>query len=264
LAAVIGTAALLRGRYLRWGATDEEQHRALAGDELLPAVDQSATRAITINAAAESIWPWIAQLGQGRGGFYSYDWLENLVVRADIHNANRIVPEWQHVAVGAEVRLAPEVRLQVADLEPSRALVLRGSVPMGKVAPPYEFTWAFVLLLCLGTHLSVVALIFAVRLSGAMTCNHRLGLCAAAATGRDDPTRGARTVRILTPVGRDDRPTGPTRQLLHEPANAARHQDPGRTHAATARAELSGPVRRPPLPQVQLGMVLDTRPTHLF
>ena len=145
MAAVIGTAALLRGRYLRWGTTSEEQDRALAGDVLLPVVDHSTTRAITINAAAQDIWPWIVQLGQGRGGFYSYDWLENRVARIDIHNADRIVPEWQQITVGAEVRLAPEVRLRVAALEPGRALVLRGSVPMGQVAPPYEFTWAFVL-----------------------------------------------------------------------------------------------------------------------
>lgn len=144
--AVIGTAALLRRRYLRWGATNDEQHRSLAGDELLPAADQSTTRAITITAAADDIWPWIAQLGQGRGGFYSYDWLENLVVRADFHNADRIVPEWQQITVGGEVRLAPEVALKVVGLEPGRALVLRGSVPMGQAAPPYDFTWAFVLL----------------------------------------------------------------------------------------------------------------------
>jgi hypothetical protein len=145
LAAVLITAALLRRRYLRWGATNDEQHCTLAGDEQLPDADQSTTRAIMITAAAVDVWPWIAQLGQGRGGFYSYDWLENLLVRADYHNAERIVPEWQQIAVGAEVRLAPEVALKVVALEPVGALVLRGSVPMGEVAPPYEFTWAFVL-----------------------------------------------------------------------------------------------------------------------
>ena len=144
--AVVGIAALLRDKYLRWGATDEEQNRALAGDELLPAVNLSTTRAITIKTPADDVWPWIAQLGQGRGGFYSYDWLENLVAHIDIHNADRIVPEWQHIAVGSEVRLAPEVPLQVAALERGRALVLRGSVPVGQGTPPYEFTWAFVLL----------------------------------------------------------------------------------------------------------------------
>ena len=59
-------------------------------------MDQSTTRAITITTPADHVWPWIAQLGQGRGGFYSYDWLENLVAHIDIHNADQIVPEWQH------------------------------------------------------------------------------------------------------------------------------------------------------------------------
>jgi hypothetical protein len=146
VAAVLGTAALLRHRYLRWGATGAELHRALPGDEVLPTVGLSATRAITIHAAADDVWPWLAQLGQGRGGFYSYDWLENLVAHVDIHNADRIVPEWQHISVGSEVALAPQVRLKVVVLEPGRTLVLRGSVPMGQVASPYDFTWAFVLL----------------------------------------------------------------------------------------------------------------------
>jgi hypothetical protein len=109
-------------------------------------VNLSTTRAITITAPANQVWPWIAQLGQGRGGFYSYDWLENLVAHIDIHNADRIVPEWQHLTVGSEVRLAPQLPLQVAALDVGRAVVLRGNVPMGQGAPPYDFTWAFVVL----------------------------------------------------------------------------------------------------------------------
>jgi hypothetical protein len=142
---VVGIAALLRGRYLRWGATNEDQDRVLTGDELLPGMNLSTTRAITIAAPADRVWPWIAQLGQGRGGFYSYDWLENLVARIDIHNADRIVPEWQDLTVGAEVRLAPDLPLRVAALDLGRSVVLRGNVPIGTSAPPYDFTWAFVL-----------------------------------------------------------------------------------------------------------------------
>ena len=145
-AGVVGIAALLRGRSLRWGASREDRARALAGDEIMPAVNVSTTRGITIATTAENVWPWVAQLGQGRGGFYSYDWLENLVAHIDIHNADEIVPEWQHIAVGSEVRLAPEVPLLVVALDAGRALVLRGSVPMGQAPPPYDFTWAFVLL----------------------------------------------------------------------------------------------------------------------
>jgi hypothetical protein len=146
-ATAIATAAyilLARPRQLRWGATDEESERSLPGDDLIENADLIATRAITIRASAEQVWPWIAQLGQGRGGFYSYDFLENLV-GCDIHSADRIVPEWQDLVVGDEVRFAPEVGLAVASLEHGRSLVLRGGIPIGNTAPPYDFTWAFVL-----------------------------------------------------------------------------------------------------------------------
>jgi hypothetical protein len=133
-----------RRRQLSWGATEEESKGPLPGDGLIQNADLTATRAITIRAAAAQVWPWIAQLGQGRGGFYSYDFLENLV-GCDIHSADRIAPEWQDVEVGDEVRFAPEVGLAVASLEQGRSLVLRGGVPIGNTPPPYDFTWAFVL-----------------------------------------------------------------------------------------------------------------------
>ena len=134
----------MRFRYLRWGATDQEVRDPLAGDDLISNADMIATRAITIHASADRVWPWIAQLGQGRGGFYSYDWLENLV-GCNIHSSNRILPEWQDITVGDEIRLAPQVGLAVAVVEQGRSLVLRGGIPMGKRAAPYDFTWAFTL-----------------------------------------------------------------------------------------------------------------------
>lgn len=96
-AAVAGSVAAAylgagRPRQLLWGATDEEADAALAGDDLITAPDLTATRAITIHAPADLIWLWIAQLGQGRGGFYSYDWLENLL-GLDMHSADRVVSE---------------------------------------------------------------------------------------------------------------------------------------------------------------------------
>jgi hypothetical protein len=146
-AAVVGSAAayllVVRPWQLRWGATDEEHHANLAGDDLIPNPDLLATRAITVHTVADQVWPWIAQLGQGRGGFYSYDALENLV-GCDIHSADRIVPQWQDLKVGDQVNLYPKVGPSVAVVEPGRALVLRGGVPMGTVPPPYDFTWAFV------------------------------------------------------------------------------------------------------------------------
>jgi hypothetical protein len=139
-------AYTLRARrwQLRWGTADKESEEQLPGDELIENADITATRAITIRTSADQVWPWIAQLGQGRGGFYSYDFLENLV-GCDIHSADRIVPEWQDVEVGDEVRFAPAVGLAVASLEQGRSLVLRGGVPIGNTPAPYDSTWAFVL-----------------------------------------------------------------------------------------------------------------------
>jgi hypothetical protein len=128
----------------RWGATDEESDGPLPGDDLIANPYVIATRAITVRVSADRVWPWIAQLGQGRGGFYSYDVLENLA-GCDIHSADWVVAEWQDVKVGDEVRLAPEVGLGVSVVEQGRALVLRGGVPVGAAPPPYDFTWAFAL-----------------------------------------------------------------------------------------------------------------------
>jgi hypothetical protein len=143
LAGLIVYGLVLRPRQLKWGTTGEEAARALPGDDLLADADLTATRGITIRRRAAEVWPWITQLGQGRGGFYSYDGLENLVGCA-IHSADRVVPEWQEVCLGDRVRLTPEVGLAVAVVDPARALVLRGGVPMGRTPPPYDFTWAFV------------------------------------------------------------------------------------------------------------------------
>jgi hypothetical protein len=135
---------LARPWHMRWGASTQERDASLPGDDLIVSPDLTATRAITVRASAGQVWPWIAQLGQGRGGFYSYDFLENLA-GCDIHSADRIVPGWQDIKIGDEVKLAPAVRLDVAALEPGRSLVLRGGIPMGNTPPPYDFTWAWVL-----------------------------------------------------------------------------------------------------------------------
>jgi hypothetical protein len=146
-ATAVGAAVLIRRASLRWGASDDELRMALPGDELLPRPDLQATRAISIEATPADVWPWIAQLGQNRGGFHSYDWLENLV-GVDIRTIDRIVPDLRIRAVGDAVNLAPEVALSVVALEEERHLVLRGAVaPDGTGAgAPYDFTWAFVLM----------------------------------------------------------------------------------------------------------------------
>ena len=116
---------VVRPWLVRWGATDEEVGKPLLGDGLVPRPGVQYTRAITIDAPVEAVWPWLAQLGQDRGGFYSYEWLENLAGCA-MHNADRIHPEWQQRAIGEVVRLHPSTGLKIALFEPNRALALAG------------------------------------------------------------------------------------------------------------------------------------------
>jgi hypothetical protein len=89
-----------------WGSTAAERQMVLPGDDLHPDRSAQSTWAITINAPPDVVWQWLAQVGQDRAGFYSYTWLENLI-GANIHNADEIHPEWQHLAVGDAWRLAP-------------------------------------------------------------------------------------------------------------------------------------------------------------
>ena len=128
----------------RWGATKAEVERSLPGDEIVPQPKMTSTRAITIEATPDQIWPWLAQLGQGRGGMYSYETLENLA-GCDIHNADHILPECQNLQEGDEIRMGPEGYpfYTVAEMQPERALVLRGHDPQTKAPGPAS--WTFVL-----------------------------------------------------------------------------------------------------------------------
>ena len=119
---------VVRPWHLRWGATDEEAGKPLPGDELVPNAAIESTRAITVNAPVEEVWPWLAQIGQDRGGFYSYEWLENLA-GCRMRNADSVHPEWQHRRVGERVPLHPAFGLKVASFEPGRAIVLEGWGP---------------------------------------------------------------------------------------------------------------------------------------
>jgi len=118
-------ALILRPWHLKWGATEEEIAKPLPGDELVPNPAIESTRAITVNAPLDEVWPWLAQIGQDRGGFYSYEWLENLA-GCRMRNADNVHPEWQHREVGERVFLHPAFGLKVASFEPGRAIVLEG------------------------------------------------------------------------------------------------------------------------------------------
>jgi hypothetical protein len=129
-AAVLGPVAYLRffrGRCLNWGARADEVAAKLPGDELLSDPGLVTTRAITVHAPAGAIWPWLAQMGSGRGGAYSYDWIENLL-GLNMHSAAEILPEYQDIKVGDELPLgghSPVMRVEVAD--PPRALAVRST-----------------------------------------------------------------------------------------------------------------------------------------
>jgi hypothetical protein len=119
----------LRPWHRRWGATDEEVRLALPGDERVPAPGYQHTRAVTVHAPAERVWPWLAQLGQGRGGFYSYDRLENLA-GCDVHSAESVHPDWQ-LHAGDTLRVMPGYGPRVvaagpAPEGPGYALVIEG------------------------------------------------------------------------------------------------------------------------------------------
>ena len=109
-----------------WGSTKEERLRSLPGDELGTLAGPKHTTAISIHASAEEVWKWLVQIGQDRGGFYSYTFLENLV-GAGIRNTNEVRPEWQELKVGDVVRLGRDegvIKLGVLAIEPGRYLIL--------------------------------------------------------------------------------------------------------------------------------------------
>jgi hypothetical protein len=145
IAACIMASPLLRPWYCNWGATKAEVKMSLPGDELVPHPKLETTRAITIQTPAAEIWPWLVQLGQGRGGLYSYEWLENLI-GCDMRNADRILPEHQDLKVGDKVRLGPEgyPYFDVAVIEPGWALILRGDMP-GEQTITTTWIWLFYL-----------------------------------------------------------------------------------------------------------------------
>lgn len=126
---------VIRPWHLKWGTTEDEANRLLPGDELVPEAKINATHAITINASIERVWPWIAQIGQGRGGFYSYEAIEN-ALGLDIHNADRILPEFQNPQVGEQLPFAQDFGVPYAIVDAPHALVVHGDTRTGGVDGP--------------------------------------------------------------------------------------------------------------------------------
>jgi hypothetical protein len=142
--AVAGGLASVYARWIRpwherWGAASDEITLTLPGDGLLAEPATQVTRAITIDATPQEVWPWIVQLGADRGGFYTYQWLENLF-GLGIRNADGIVDHWQDLEIGDVVYLRPHesLTLQVADLGAGRPLRRDEKLR-------WEFQWTFAL-----------------------------------------------------------------------------------------------------------------------
>ena len=119
LVAVISLyVGVLKPWHLHWGASDDEVARTMPGDQLIPDA-VSATRAITIAATPDVIWPWLVQLGFGRAGWYSYDWIDN-----DFQpSADRIVPEYQDLGVGDKILMMPEMGFVVHSVDEPNSIV---------------------------------------------------------------------------------------------------------------------------------------------
>lgn len=132
-------------RRLRWGTVGTEPTDSLPGDELVPEPKWSYTLGVAVDAPPEDVWPWIAQIGQGRGGFYTYQTLENMV-GCKITNTTEILSDHQHPAVGEDIHLhptAPPMRIEIVD--PPNALVLFGSpADVGAEESWGVSTWQFV------------------------------------------------------------------------------------------------------------------------
>lgn len=147
--AVIGFSLVtpfLRRLRRRWGTRGDEAARTLPGDELLPSVRWTSTHAIEIRATPAQIWPWLVQIGQGRGGLYSYEVIENWI-GSQIHNADRILPEYQRLGPGDSISLAPAIDpLPVHTVEPHQWILLGGPRANNpKLGGEIGVTWLFFL-----------------------------------------------------------------------------------------------------------------------
>ncbi len=119
----------IRPWHLRWGTTEAEIQRTLPGDEEVESPTLVGNRAVTIDAPPEDIWPWLVQIGKGRAGFYSYEWIENLM-GLGIENKDRILPEFQGLKAGDVIPdFAP-----VKALEPNHFMLFAAREPWGEVS----------------------------------------------------------------------------------------------------------------------------------
>jgi len=136
-----------------YGATVDERRRPMPGDDLVPRPHAETTHAITVNAAPEAVWPWLVQMGWGRGQWYTARWVDRLLFPNNGPSADRIVPELQQLAVGDLILDGPPeaaTAFVVEGLQPNRHLVLHSTehLPPGwaeRFGASIDFTWVFAL-----------------------------------------------------------------------------------------------------------------------
>lgn len=112
---------------LNWGATDGDTTRVMAGDAAVPHPNYENTMALEIEAGPGHIWPWLMQMGNRRGGLYSYDWLDRLFGFLDRPSADRVLPEFQTLHEGDVIPVRRGAGFPVRTVDPERALVLGGT-----------------------------------------------------------------------------------------------------------------------------------------
>jgi hypothetical protein len=151
MSAAVYTALRRLGR--TYGATSVERRRRLPGDDLVVHAPLQTTHAITVDALPEQVWPWLAQMGWGRGQWYTARWVDRLLFPANGPSAERIQPELQHLEVGERIPDGPpetNCYFVIRELEPNRHLVLHSTehLPPGwaeRFGASIDFSWAFVL-----------------------------------------------------------------------------------------------------------------------
>ncbi|HZQ74729.1 MAG TPA: hypothetical protein VFB08_17585 [Burkholderiales bacterium] len=149
--AVVWAIAYYLGR--TWGSTRQERTRRLPGDGLVPNPAMVGDHAITINATPDDVWPWLAQMGWHRGGWYTYRWVDRLLFPQNPASAERILPEFQELHVGDRIPDGPPERgcfFVVEELRAGHHLVLRSTTHLppqlvNKKGVSMNWTWAFVI-----------------------------------------------------------------------------------------------------------------------
>lgn len=153
--AVVAAAAVAEVALIRlgktFGSTADERRAPLPGDDLVLDPVVQTDHAVTIDAPPSAVWPWLVQMGWGRGGWYTARWVDRLLFPANGPSADRIEPDLQDIEIGTFIPDGPpetECGLTVVRLEPERALVLRSNshLPVSwRDRAQLDWTWAFVL-----------------------------------------------------------------------------------------------------------------------